>query len=159
MEPNAVLEMITASGLAGRGGAGFPTGTKWKAVAEATGEPKSIVCNADEGEPGCFKDRALMDHDPHGMLEGILLAGYACGANRGFVYLRYEYPETYVILGGEGRRFHRGESPRHRVLVPPPPAPRRGSLHLRGGKLAAEQPRGQASISSEQASLSGHPRV
>jgi len=98
MTPAQVVAVINDSKLAGRGGAGFPTGVKWKAVAEAPGEPKSIVCNADEGEPGCFKDRAIMDHDPHQMIEGMILAGYATGAQRGFVYLRYEYPETLGIL-------------------------------------------------------------
>jgi len=98
MTPAHVLAVVTESKLAGRGGAGFPTGTKWKAVAEAPGQPKSIVCNADEGEPGCFKDRAIMDYDPHAMLEGMALAGYATGAPRGFIYLRYEYPETFRIL-------------------------------------------------------------
>ncbi len=98
MTPALVLGVITESKLAGRGGAGFPTGAKWKAVAEAPGQPKSIVCNADEGEPGCFKDRAIMDHDPHTVLEGMTLAGYATGAPRGFIYLRYEYPETFQIL-------------------------------------------------------------
>jgi len=93
-----VLGVVTESKLAGRGGAGFPTGAKWKAVAEAAGEPKSIVCNADEGEPGCFKDRAIMDYDPHTVIEGMALAGYATGATRGFIYLRYEYPETFRIL-------------------------------------------------------------
>src|ERR1043165_7095509 len=98
MTPAQVLGVITESKLAGRGGAGFPTGVKWKAVAEAAGQPKSIVCNADEGEPGCFKDRAIMDYDPHTVLEGMALAGYATGAPRGFIYLRYEYPETFRIL-------------------------------------------------------------
>jgi NADH-quinone oxidoreductase subunit F len=96
--PEGVVGEVTASRLAGRGGAGFPTGVKWKAVAEAMGGPKSVVCNADEGEPGCFKDRALMDHDPHALLEGMVLAGYATGAERGFIYLRYEYPETERVL-------------------------------------------------------------
>ena len=96
--PEEVIQKITASGLAGRGGAGFPTGVKWKAVAEAQGHPKSIVCNADEGEPGCFKDRVLMDHDPHAVVEGMILAGYATGATQGFIYLRYEYPQTLRIL-------------------------------------------------------------
>ena len=96
--PEALVEIITDSKLAGRGGAGFPTGVKWKAVAEAAGNPKSIVCNADEGEPGCFKDRAIMDHDPHALLEGMILAAFATGAHRGFIYLRYEYPETQGIL-------------------------------------------------------------
>ncbi|MGF1465611.1 MAG: NADH-ubiquinone oxidoreductase-F iron-sulfur binding region domain-containing protein [Sandaracinaceae bacterium] len=96
--PEHVLSVVEASGLAGRGGAGFPTGRKWRAVAAATGEPKTIVCNADEGEPGCFKDRALMDHDPHALIEGMALAAYATGATRGFIYLRYEYPDTAAIL-------------------------------------------------------------
>jgi NADH-quinone oxidoreductase subunit F len=93
-----VLTAVTDSGLAGRGGAGFPTGVKWRAVANETRGPKSIVCNADEGEPGCFKDRVLMDHDPHAVLEGMALAALATGAERGFIYLRYEYPETHAIL-------------------------------------------------------------
>jgi len=96
--PAALVELIEHSGLAGRGGAGFPTGRKWQAVAEAPGGPKTIVCNADEGEPGCFKDRALMDHDPHALVEGMAIAGVATGATRGFVYLRYEYPETQAVL-------------------------------------------------------------
>jgi NADH-quinone oxidoreductase subunit F len=90
--------MVSESGLAGRGGAGFPTGRKWQAVAEAPGSPKTIVCNADEGEPGCFKDRAIMDHDPHAVIEGMILAARATGATRGFIYLRYEYPATLEIL-------------------------------------------------------------
>lgn len=94
----AILEVVAQSGLAGRGGAGFPTGRKWQAVADAPGAPKTIVCNADEGEPGCFKDRALMDHDPHALVEGMALAALATGATRGFIYLRYEYPDTQAIL-------------------------------------------------------------
>lgn len=101
IEKNAPLEIIEeleASGLAGRGGAGFPTGRKWRAVREAPGDPKTIVCNADEGEPGCFKDRAILDHDPHAVIEGMALAALATGATRGFIYLRYEYPQTLRIL-------------------------------------------------------------
>jgi NADH:ubiquinone oxidoreductase subunit F (NADH-binding) len=96
--PTDVIDVLKESKLAGRGGAGFPTGMKWQFVREAPGEPKSIVCNADEGEPGCFKDRALMDHDPFAVIEGMTLAGYATGADRGFLYLRYEYPETNARL-------------------------------------------------------------
>ena len=98
LSPSDILETIVESKLAGRGGAGFPTGLKWKSVAEAHGNPKSIVCNADEGEPGCFKDRTIMDHDPHALIEGMIIAAYATGATRGFIYLRYEYPETEKIL-------------------------------------------------------------
>lgn len=96
--PEAVLDELEKSGLAGRGGAGFPTARKWRAVREAAGGPKTIVCNADEGEPGCFKDRALLDHDPHAVIEGMLIAAHATGATRGFLYLRYEYPHTQRIL-------------------------------------------------------------
>ena len=96
--PSDVIELLNQSGLAGRGGAGFPTGVKWEAVAKAPGTPKTIVCNADEGEPGCFKDRVIMDHDPHAVLEGMILAAYATGATRGFIYLRYEYPDTQQVL-------------------------------------------------------------
>ena len=98
MRPAEVVEVITESKLAGRGGAGFPTGLKWQGVAEAPGNPKTIVCNADEGEPGCFKDRAILDHDPHAVIEAMVLAAYATGATRGFIYLRYEYPETLNTL-------------------------------------------------------------
>ncbi len=98
MSPQEVIQSLQISGLNGRGGAGFPTWRKWQAVRDAPGDPKTIVCNADEGEPGCFKDRAIMDHDPHAVLEGMLLAGYATGAPRGILYLRYEYPETYRVL-------------------------------------------------------------
>lgn len=98
MTPAQVIDHIRQSKLAGRGGAGFPTGLKWRAVAEATGQPKAIVCNADEGEPGCFKDRAVLDHDPFAVIEGMTIAAYATGATRGFLYLRYEYPHTRKTL-------------------------------------------------------------
>jgi NADH-quinone oxidoreductase subunit F len=98
MSPEEVRHVMKESGLAGRGGAGFPTWRKWVAVAEAPGDPKTIVCNADEGEPGCFKDRVLMDYDPHAVIEGMAIAAYATGATRGFIYLRYEYPETQNTL-------------------------------------------------------------
>ena len=98
MNPEELLELLDQSGLAGRGGAGFPTGRKWRMVAEAERGPKTIVCNADEGEPGCTKDRVLMDYDPHAIIEGMLIAAHATGATRGFIYLRYEYPETQGIL-------------------------------------------------------------
>jgi NADH-quinone oxidoreductase subunit F len=98
MSAAEILTLVEASGLAGRGGAGFPTGRKWRAVAEAPGAPKTIVCNADEGEPGCFKDRVLLDHDPHAVIEGMAIAALATGATRGFLYLRYEYPHTQRVL-------------------------------------------------------------
>jgi NADH:ubiquinone oxidoreductase subunit F (NADH-binding) len=89
--PNNVLEAVVQSGLQGRGGAGFPTGRKWRFVADALGSPKYVVCNADESEPAAFKDRVLMEGDPHLMLEGMALAGYAVGASQGYIYIRGEY--------------------------------------------------------------------
>ncbi|RME54865.1 MAG: hypothetical protein D6790_16450, partial [Caldilineae bacterium] len=109
MTPDQVVEEIKASGLAGRGGAGFPTGLKWQFVAQEKRGPKSIVCNADEGEPGCFKDRALLDHDPFAVIEGMTLAAYATGASQGFIYLRYEYPETYDRLAAALRDAEEAE--------------------------------------------------
>ncbi len=98
LTPEEVVAIVTDSKLAGRGGAGFPTGLKWKAVAEAPCHPKSVICNADEGEPGCFKDRATMDYDPFAVIEGMTLAAYATGAPLGIIYLRYEYPETAALF-------------------------------------------------------------
>ena len=98
MRPSDVVQTVKDSQLTGRGGAGFPTGLKWETVAKESRQPKTVVCNADEGEPGCFKDRAILDYDPHAVIEGMLIAGYAAGATQGFIYLRYEYPETFEIL-------------------------------------------------------------
>ena len=98
LTPTDVIDTLKESQLAGRGGAGFPTGMKWESVLNAPGEPKTVVCNADEGEPGCFKDRVILDYAPHAVIEGMTLAAYATGATRGFIYLRYEYPETLEIL-------------------------------------------------------------
>ncbi|MCX7804098.1 MAG: NAD(P)H-dependent oxidoreductase subunit E, partial [Planctomycetota bacterium] len=92
MRPEQVAEEVKASGLRGRGGAGFPTGVKWEFCRKAPGEPKYLVCNADEGDPGAFMDRALLEGVPHQVLEGMLIAAYAIGASRGFVYVRAEYP-------------------------------------------------------------------
>ena len=93
-----VIDILKLSKLSGRGGAGFPTGVKWETVLNAPGEPKTIVCNADEGEPGCFKDRVILDYTPHMVIEGMVLAAYATGATQGFIYLRYEYPDTLNTL-------------------------------------------------------------
>ena len=98
MSPSEVIEMVEESGLAGRGGAGFSTGRKWRAVLQAETNPKTIICNADEGEPGCFKDRTLLDYDVHAVIEGMAIAAHATGSTLGFIYLRYEYPETLKII-------------------------------------------------------------
>ncbi len=89
--PSAVLAEVTRSGLRGRGGAGYPTGLKWSTVAKAPGHEKLVICNADEGDPGAFMDRSVLEGDPHRVLEGMALAAYAVGASRGFVYVRGEY--------------------------------------------------------------------
>jgi NADH:ubiquinone oxidoreductase subunit F (NADH-binding) len=96
--PPDPIERLRASGLSGRGGAGFPAALKWRAVRAAAGSPKAVICNADEGEPGCFKDRVLLDHDPHAILDGMLHAGRAVGASFGLIYLRYEYPQSIPVL-------------------------------------------------------------
>jgi len=92
MMPEQVIEVVSKSGLRGRGGAGFPTGRKWATARQAPGTSKYVVCNADEGDPGAFMNRSLLEGDPHSMLEGLTIAGHAVGAQRGFVYVRAEYP-------------------------------------------------------------------
>ena len=91
MKPEDVIDEIKKSGLRGRGGAGFPTGLKWEFTAKASGDQKYVLCNADEGEPGTFKDRLIMEGDPHSLIEGMIIAGYAVGATKGYIYIRGEY--------------------------------------------------------------------
>ena len=92
MAPAEVIAEVTNSGLRGRGGGGYPTGLKWSTVAKMPGEQKYVVCNADEGDPGAFMDRAILESDPHRVLEGMAIAAYAVGANKGYIYVRAEYP-------------------------------------------------------------------
>jgi len=92
MTPEGIIEEILASGLRGRGGAGFPTGLKWKFARASEGEVKYIICNGDEGDPGAFMDASIMDGDPHAVLEGMIIASYAIGAHEGYIYVRAEYP-------------------------------------------------------------------
>ena len=92
MKPNEVIDLIKASGLRGRGGAGFPTGTKWSFAAANEADQKYIICNADEGDPGAFMDRSILEGDPHSVLEAMAIGGYAIGATKGFIYVRAEYP-------------------------------------------------------------------
>ncbi len=92
MNSEQVIELITKSGLRGRGGAGFPTGKKWSFAKKEEGEQKYIVCNADEGDPGAFMDRSILEGDPHSVLEAMAIAGFAIGANQGYIYVRAEYP-------------------------------------------------------------------
>ncbi len=123
MRPQEVLDEVKKSGLRGRGGAGFPTGVKWQFCHDAPSDIKYIICNADEGDPGAFMDRALLEGDPHAVLEGMLIGAYAIGATEGYIYIRAEYPlaiqrlrialkqmEEYGLLGenimGSGFNFH-----------------------------------------------------
>ncbi|MHA1408212.1 MAG: NADH-quinone oxidoreductase subunit NuoF, partial [Candidatus Heimdallarchaeaceae archaeon] len=92
LKPEEVIETIKESGLRGRGGAGFPTGLKWEFCRKAPGEEKYVICNADEGDPGAFMDRSILEADPHSVLEGMVIGAYAIGASRGFIYVRAEYP-------------------------------------------------------------------
>jgi len=123
MKPQEVLEEVKKSGLRGRGGAGFPTGMKWEFCRKSPGTVKYVICNADEGDPGAFMDRSLLEGDPHAVLEGILIGAYAIGASQGYIYIRAEYPlaierlklalsqmEDYGLLGdnilGSNFSFH-----------------------------------------------------
>ena len=98
MAPLAIVEEVTQSGLRGRGGAGFPTGIKWKTVLDAAAPQKYIVCNADEGDSGTFADRMLMEGDPFAIIEGMIIAGLAVGATKGFIYIRSEYPAAFAAM-------------------------------------------------------------
>ncbi len=98
MTPKEVVDEMVQSGLRGRGGAGFPTGLKWGTVAKSPGAKKYVICNADEGDPGAFMDRSVLESDPHGVLEGMAIAAYAVGADQGFIYVRAEYPLAIARL-------------------------------------------------------------
>ena len=123
MTPEQIIDVVTESGIRGRGGAGFPTGTKWKFARQSPGDDKYLICNGDEGDPGAFMDASIMDGDPHAVLEGMLIGSYAIGAHEGYIYVRAEYPlavkrltkaiadaEERGYLGddvfGSGWRFH-----------------------------------------------------
>ncbi|MEK7369796.1 MAG: SLBB domain-containing protein, partial [Planctomycetota bacterium] len=99
MTPDQVIEEITGSGLRGRGGAGFSTGTKWRFVRNAPGDKKYLICNGDEGDPGAFMDRSVLEGNPHSVIEGMLIAAYAMGAQEGFFYVRAEYPLAVTNVG------------------------------------------------------------
>jgi NADH-quinone oxidoreductase subunit F len=99
MKPEAVIDEIKRSGLRGRGGAGFPTGLKWEFCRRSPGEVKYVLCNADEGDPGAFMDRSVLEGDPHSVIEAMAIAGYAIGASQGYVYVRAEYPLAVDRLG------------------------------------------------------------
>ena len=147
--PAGVLRELHESKLLGRGGAAFPAGRKWEAVARQPNHPHELVCNADESEPGTFKDRVLMEGDPFGVLEAIIVAGVTVGAEHGWIYLRGEYPlarqrlqhaieecRAFGYLGDDV--MGRGVALRRRDL------PGRGRLHLRRGDRDLQLHRGPA---------------
>ncbi|WP_299024672.1 NADH-quinone oxidoreductase subunit NuoF [uncultured Thermanaerothrix sp.] len=108
MTPEQVIEEIKRAGLRGRGGAGFPTGRKWELTRAAKGEPKYVICNADEGDPGAFMNRRVLEGDPHSVIEGMIIAAYAIGASQGYIYCRAEYPlavSTLNIAIQQARNF------------------------------------------------------
>lgn len=99
MKPGEVIDEVKRSGLRGLGGAGFPVGRKWEACRRAPGDEKYVICNADEGDPGAFQDRSVLEGDPHSVLEGMIIAGHAVGARKGYIYVRAEYPLAVEYLG------------------------------------------------------------
>jgi bidirectional [NiFe] hydrogenase diaphorase subunit len=107
MSPREVIDEVTKSGLRGRGGAGYPTGLKWSTVAKSVGAQKYVICNADEGDPGAFMDRSVLESDPHRVLEGMLVAGYAVGASEAYIYVRAEYPLAIKRLRNAIRQAER----------------------------------------------------
>ncbi len=98
MSPDEVIDVVYESGLRGRGGGGFSTGLKWRFARNASGDKKYIICNADEGDPGAFMDRSVLEGDPHSVLEGMIIAGFAIGADEAYIYVRAEYPKAIVRL-------------------------------------------------------------
>ena len=130
MTPEAIIAEITAAGLRGRGGAGFPTGRKWDAARRAAGDPKYVVCNGDEGDPGAFMDRSVLEADPHAVIEGMIIGARAIGAAQGFLYIRNEYPLAVARIGkalGAGPRLRapRRGHPGHGIRLRPRDRPRR----------------------------------
>ena len=159
----AVVAEVTASKLLGRGGAAFPAGRKWAAVAAAKETTRYVVCNADESEPGTFKDRVLLEDDPFAIVEAMTIAGFAVSAERGFIYLRGEYPRAEIHLARAHRRGAAGRAPRTRRrrrglrLRHRDPA-RRRRLHLRRRDGALQLARRQARRAALEAALPGRSR-
>ena len=153
MEPADVLAQLQASGLRGRGGAGFAMGTKASFLPKGDMD-KYVVCNADESEPGTFKDRELMQKNPHLLIEGIAIAAHAVGANKAFIFIRGEYDYVADDPRGRARGGQGGEPARHARPVGPP---RRRRLHLRRGDRAARRARGQARQPAPEAAVPGRP--
>ena len=122
MKPEEIIQEVIKANLRGRGGGGFPAGWKWDETRKAEGEPKYVICNADEGDPGAYMDRSLLEGNPHLVLEGMIIGAYAIGSSQGYIYVRNEYPLavkniTLAIAAGPGSGSPRGEHPRERALT------------------------------------------
>ncbi len=148
MSPAEVIDEMITSGLRGRGGAGYPTGLKWTTVAKSDGETKYVICNADEGDPGAFMDRSVLESDPHRVLEGMAIAGYAVGASQGYIYVRgrvpagRQAPEDGHPPGAAGQPA-RATTSRHAVRLRHRHPPGRGRVRLRRGDGADRLHRGR----------------
>ncbi len=160
MDRDEALYEFLRSGLRGRGGAGFPMGRKASFIPKESALAPYVVCNADESEPGTFKDREIMETNPFQLLEGIAIAGYAIGARRGYIYIRGEYEHQARVLDDavrqalRGRRARRGD-PGHRLRLRHHGLPGRRGVHLRRGDRAPREPGGQARPAAPQAALPG----
>ena len=161
MEPQKVLEEMLASNVRGRGGAGFAMGKKMSFIPKGAMD-KYLVCNADESEPGTFKDRELMQKNPHQLIEGMIIGAYAIGANKSFIFIRGEYAHQADVLDAavaEARKkgYVGEQDPRLRPHARPRRAPRRRRLHLRRGDRAAGRAGGQARQPAPEAAVPRHP--
>ena len=99
MTSEEIITTVEKSGLRGRGGGGFPAGRKWRSCRDAHGDVRYVVCNGDEGDPGAFMDRSIMEGDPHSVIEGMIIGAFAIGSNQGYIYVRNEYPLAVKNLG------------------------------------------------------------
>ena len=161
--PEQVIAEVKVSALRGRGGAGFPTGLKWSFMPRNYTGPKYVVCNSDEGEPGTFKDRDLLRYNPHMVIEGMILGGYAMGASVGYNYIHGEIWDVYerfeeALDEARAAGFLGPEHPRLGFRLRALCAPRLRRLHLRRGDGAARLDRGQERAAALQAAVSGHLR-
>ena len=161
MDRDDLLYVFHRSGLRGRGGAGFPMGRKASFLPKDAKLAKYVVCNADESEPGTFKDREIIEMNPFQLIEGVALAGYAIGAERGYIYIRgeYEYQARILDAGDPCRPREAGflgsDILRLELHLRHHPLPRRGRVHLRRGDRAPGEPRGQARPAAAEAAVSG----
>ena len=163
MKPEQLIDEVKASGLRGRGGAGFPTGMKWSFVPKDNPKPKYLVCNADESEPGTFKDRLLIEEDPHATIEGTLIAAFAIQSHTAFIYIRGElaFGATRLEQAVEeaiSGRLYRQEYFRLGLRPGCDRAPGRGRLYLRRRNRAALVLGRRARLAQGEAAVSGDPR-